>query len=156
MICLSRSVRNIDVTVEARLKRGCLDIHSPSCWIPAKHEDVEICRIRKAFSLGEGLTTSSQSKSNVISFSWLICYLLPGLPFMAILAVSQYLARRHILRHMRRFNNWSYRNVTDFIKENGFSFFEELPCSHERWVKFGAEGAIAHRVEVNFPIACIR
>lgn len=56
----------------------------------------------------------------------------------------------HILRHMRRLNNWTCRNVTDFLKSNGFSFFEELPGSHERWVKRGADGTIEHRVEVNF------
>jgi len=51
---------------------------------------------------------------------------------------------------MRRLNNWSYRDVTDFLKEKGFSFFEELPGSHERWVNRTADGTIVHSVEVNF------
>jgi len=51
---------------------------------------------------------------------------------------------------MRRLNNWSYRNVTDFLKENGFSFFEELRGSHERWIKRGSDSTPDHRVEVNF------
>jgi len=51
---------------------------------------------------------------------------------------------------MRRLNNWSYQNVTDFLKENGFSFFEELPGSHERWIKRGADDVPDRRVEVKF------
>src|ERR1035441_7838023 len=41
-----------------------------------------------------------------------------------------------ILEHMtRRLRNWTYRDVTDFLREHGFRFFEELDGSHERWIK---------------------
>jgi predicted RNA binding protein YcfA (HicA-like mRNA interferase family) len=37
----------------------------------------------------------------------------------------------------RRLHNWSYNNVTDFLKENGFSFYKEVGGSHEAWIKRG-------------------
>lgn len=40
--------------------------------------------------------------------------------------------------------------MTNFLKENGFSFLEEIPGSHERWIKRSADGTVEHRVEVNF------
>ncbi len=30
--------------------------------------------------------------------------------------------------------NWSYRDVIDFISENGFSFYKEAGGSHEYWI----------------------
>jgi hypothetical protein len=49
----------------------------------------------------------------------------------------------------RRIFNWSYRDVTRFLKENGFTFYEFLGGSHERWIKRGAKGEIFKAVEVN-------
>lgn len=46
----------------------------------------------------------------------------------------------------RRLHNWSYRNVTDFLKEHGFSFFEELAA----WIKIGKDNEPDRIVEVNF------
>jgi phosphatidate phosphatase APP1 len=51
---------------------------------------------------------------------------------------------------VRRLHNWSYSDVTDFLKENGFSFFKELPGSHEAWIKLGDNGEPDRIVEVNF------
>lgn len=45
--------------------------------------------------------------------------------------------------------NWSYRDVTDFLKENGFSYSEGLDSSHEAWIKFDEHGP-DRIVEVNF------
>jgi hypothetical protein len=44
----------------------------------------------------------------------------------------------HILWDMsRRLRNWSYHNVTDFLKVNGFSFHKEVGGSHQAWIKRG-------------------
>lgn len=32
-------------------------------------------------------------------------------------------------------NNWSYKDVSKFLKRNGFVFYRELKGSHEAWVK---------------------
>lgn len=45
--------------------------------------------------------------------------------------------------------NWTYRDVTRFLKENGFSYFEPLKGSHEAWIKLGANGEPQRIVEVN-------
>lgn len=37
----------------------------------------------------------------------------------------------------RRSHNWSYDNVTDFLKENGFSLYKEIGGSHQAWIKRG-------------------
>lgn len=50
----------------------------------------------------------------------------------------------------RRLHNWTYRDVTRFLKENGFRFFKELEGSHEAWIKLGDDGAPGRIVEVNF------
>ena len=56
-----------------------------------------------------------------------------------------------ILEHMpRRLHNWTYRDVTDFLKENGFSSFKPLKGSHEAWIKLGKNGEPDRIVEVNF------
>ena len=49
-----------------------------------------------------------------------------------------------------RLYNWTYRDVTDFLKENGFDFFESLKDSHEAWVKLGDNGEPDRIVEVYF------
>jgi hypothetical protein len=51
---------------------------------------------------------------------------------------------------VRRLHNWSYSDVTHFLRENGFDFFKELPGSHEAWVKLGDTGEPDRIVEVNF------
>jgi predicted RNA binding protein YcfA (HicA-like mRNA interferase family) len=51
---------------------------------------------------------------------------------------------------VRRLHNWEYRDVIEFLKENGFVFLKELRGSHERWVTRGENGAIDKIVEVNF------
>jgi hypothetical protein len=40
--------------------------------------------------------------------------------------------------------------VTDFLKENNFSFFEEMKGSHQAWVKLGKKGEPETFVELNF------
>ena len=47
-------------------------------------------------------------------------------------------------------HNWTYQDVTHFLKENGFDFFESLKGSHEAWVKLGDNGEPDRIVEVNF------
>jgi hypothetical protein len=39
----------------------------------------------------------------------------------------------------RRLHNWSYDNVTDFLKESGFTFYREVGGSHEAWIKYGKD-----------------
>ena len=46
--------------------------------------------------------------------------------------------------------NWTYRDVTDFLKENYFSYFEPLKGSHESWIKLTENGEPERIVEVNF------
>ncbi len=40
----------------------------------------------------------------------------------------------------RRLHNWSYRELTGFLKKNGFTFFKELGGSHQAWIKRGEDG----------------
>jgi predicted RNA binding protein YcfA (HicA-like mRNA interferase family) len=51
---------------------------------------------------------------------------------------------------VNRLYNWTYRDVTNFLKDKGFSFFEQLKGSHESWIKFGDNGEPDRIVEVNF------
>jgi len=56
-----------------------------------------------------------------------------------------------ILRDMpKRLHNWNYVEVTDFLKEKGFSFQKELGGSHQAWIKCGSNNEPDRRVEVNF------
>jgi len=50
----------------------------------------------------------------------------------------------------RKFNNWSYQHVTDFLKENGFSFFDELKSSRQAWIKLQEGGEPDRIVELSF------
>jgi hypothetical protein len=50
----------------------------------------------------------------------------------------------------RRLHNWNYRQVTDFLRENGFRFLKELGGSHQAWSKRGEHGEVDVVVEVNF------
>ena len=51
----------------------------------------------------------------------------------------------------RRLHNWTYPNVTDFLKENGFIFLKPLKGSHQAWIKRGENGDPDRRVEVCLP-----
>lgn len=51
---------------------------------------------------------------------------------------------------MRRLHNWTYRNLTDFLKENGFSFLKELGGSHQQWIKRGTDNAPDRVLEIYF------
>jgi len=50
----------------------------------------------------------------------------------------------------RRLNNWSFRDVKAFLKENDFMFLKELGGSHQAWIKYGENGEPDRRVEINF------
>jgi len=50
----------------------------------------------------------------------------------------------------RRLHNWNYRQVIDFLKENGFHFEKPLGGSHEAWIKHDENSGADIRVEVNF------
>lgn len=50
----------------------------------------------------------------------------------------------------RRLHNWSYKDVTNFLREHGFSFLKPLKGSHERWIKHGTDGETDTLVELNF------
>jgi len=50
----------------------------------------------------------------------------------------------------RRLHNWNYDNVTDFLKENGFSFYKEVGGSHEAWIKRGQDEVPDRIVGMNF------
>ena len=45
--------------------------------------------------------------------------------------------------------NWHYGDVTQFLKEHGFEFYEPLRGSHERWARFKEDRTIERIVEVN-------
>jgi hypothetical protein len=51
---------------------------------------------------------------------------------------------------VNRLFNWTYRDVTDFLKEHEFSFFEPLKGSRESWIKLTENGEPDRIVEVNF------
>ena len=51
----------------------------------------------------------------------------------------------------RRLRNWTYRDVTTFLKEHGFEFQQPLKGSHQGWVKPGENNKPAKRVEVHIP-----
>jgi predicted RNA binding protein YcfA (HicA-like mRNA interferase family) len=50
----------------------------------------------------------------------------------------------------RRLRNWSYKDVTAFLRENGFGFLKELKGSHQAWIKRGIDGERDTVVELNF------
>jgi len=49
----------------------------------------------------------------------------------------------------RKLNNWSYETVIDFLKEHGFSFFEDLDGQHV-WMKLQDGGEPDRIVELRF------
>jgi len=50
----------------------------------------------------------------------------------------------------RRLHNWRYRDVTKFLTEHGFEYYEPYKGSHERWAKLKEDGPPERIVEVNF------
>lgn len=50
----------------------------------------------------------------------------------------------------RRLHNWSYRDVTQFLKEHGFVYHGPYFGSHELWAKLKDDGTPEREVEVNF------
>jgi hypothetical protein len=50
----------------------------------------------------------------------------------------------------RRFHNWSYRDLTDFLRKNGFRFFKEIGGSHQHWRKEGLDGHPDKILEIYF------
>jgi len=51
---------------------------------------------------------------------------------------------------VNRLFNWTYRDVTNFLKEHDFNFYEALKGSHESWIKLTENGEPDRIVEVNF------
>ena len=63
-----------------------------------------------------------------------------NLPDLASSAVSKDVSSPLILGGMtRRLHNWSYNDVTDFLRVNGFSFYKEVGGSHEAWIRRGKD-----------------
>lgn len=44
-------------------------------------------------------------------------------------------------------NNWGYKDLTKFLKEQGFTFFEEKEGSHEAWINYNTNPPAV--VEIN-------
>ena len=49
----------------------------------------------------------------------------------------------------RQLTNWSYQDVTAFLKEHGFSFFEQLKGSRQAWIKLQDDGEPDRIVELS-------
>jgi predicted RNA binding protein YcfA (HicA-like mRNA interferase family) len=52
--------------------------------------------------------------------------------------------------HREKIAQLGYRDVTDFLKEKGFSFFREAGGSHQQWIKRGTGKKSDRIVGVNF------
>ncbi len=50
----------------------------------------------------------------------------------------------------RRLYNWTYREVTDFLREKRFRFHKAASGSHQLWTRQGREGEQPTIVDVNF------
>ena len=50
----------------------------------------------------------------------------------------------------RRLHNWSYRDVTTFLKKKGFELWKQIGGSHAAWKKKGDGKKPDRLVEVNF------
>ena len=50
----------------------------------------------------------------------------------------------------RKITNWTYRNVTDFLTENGFSFSEPSDNSVQVWVRLAKNGEPERFIGVPF------
>jgi len=49
----------------------------------------------------------------------------------------------------RMLNNWTYKNVVNFLEENGFSFYEDLGHA-QSWAKLQGNGMPDKFVEIKF------
>lgn len=47
--------------------------------------------------------------------------------------------------------NWSYRDVTDFLKERGFEYKENRKGSHEAWVNFETNKIVEINISKAYP-----
>lgn len=59
--------------------------------------------------------------------------------------------RTYAMGMARRLRNWTYREVTTFLKEHGFEFQQPLKGFHQGWVKSGETNEPGGRVEVHIP-----
>jgi len=50
----------------------------------------------------------------------------------------------------RNIHNWTYRDVTQFLKEHGFAFYKPHKGSHQLWIKYGDDATPDRIVEVNY------
>ena len=50
----------------------------------------------------------------------------------------------------RRLNNWTYRELTDFLREKGFRFHKEMGGSHQAWIKRGDDKEEPKSVGIHF------
>lgn len=71
--------------------------------------------------------------------------------YLATLTASFDRASRRILGCVvRRLHNWSYRDVTLFLRENGFIFLKARKGSHQAWIRRGQNEEMDRVVEVAF------
>jgi hypothetical protein len=66
------------------------------------------------------------------------------------LLLSRYFVLRILQPIPSRLHNWTYRDVTDFLREHGIGFHKELYESHEAWIKRGVNNEKDIIVELNF------
>ncbi len=50
----------------------------------------------------------------------------------------------------RNLPNWTHRDVTDFLQQKGFSFFEDVDGVGQAWMNFHDNGEPNRMVEVKF------
>jgi len=50
----------------------------------------------------------------------------------------------------RSLYNWTYRDVTDFLQQRGFSFFENVEGVGQAWMSFHDNGEPDRVIEVKF------
>jgi hypothetical protein len=51
----------------------------------------------------------------------------------------------------RKLRNWTYRDVTTFLKQHGFEYQKPLKGSHQAWFRKGVNGEPDRRVELHLP-----
>jgi predicted RNA binding protein YcfA (HicA-like mRNA interferase family) len=73
------------------------------------------------------------------------------LPNLASFDVYNIVMLGIILWYMRRLRNWTYRDVTVFLRTHGFSYQKPLKGSHQRWTKLGENGEPDRQVELHLP-----
>jgi len=48
----------------------------------------------------------------------------------------------------KNLNNWTYEDVINFLKDNGFAYFDEVPGVGKAWMNFHKNGEPDRIVEV--------